>query len=138
MLPRMRARLRPLRVIPLLALVACGPGGGGGGGDPDADPVDAKDFSGDEDHDGISDFDEGRWDPEVPDHDNDGVPDWQDEDSDDDGWPDLDEGTGDDDGDGLDNHVDPTNDAGAPTIHLTAISTTFNSPIGIDYHEPTD
>ena len=44
----------------------------------------------------------------------------------------------DDDGDGKPNKNDPINDGDPPTITLTGISTTFNSPIGIDYHEPTN
>lgn len=61
-----------------------------------------------------------------------------DKDSDDDGIPDSVEGTGDSDGDGTPNHLDPINDGEPPAITLTPISTTFNSPIGIDYHEPTN
>ena len=61
-----------------------------------------------------------------------------DQDSDDDGMMDSQEGAGDDDGDGIPNKNDPINDGDPPTITLTGISTTFNSPIGIDYHEPTN
>jgi hypothetical protein len=34
--------------------------------------------------------------------------------------------------------LDPRNDVTPPALTFTPISTTFNSPIGIDYHEPTD
>ena len=70
--------------------------------------------------------------------DGDGLPDFQDDDSDADGLPDRDEGAGDRDGDGVGDWMDPRNDASPPALTFTAISTTFNSPIGIDYHEPTD
>ena len=60
-----------------------------------------------------------------------------DKDTDQDGVLDTDEGSGDDDGDGKPNIDDPINDGPPPTLTFTAISTTFNNPIGIDYHEPT-
>jgi hypothetical protein len=104
----------------------------------DAASLDARDTSGDADNDGISDVDEGRYDPVPPDTDGDGTPDWMDEDSDGDGLSDQDEGLADDDGDGEPNSTDPHNDGLPTAINLVAISTTFNSPIGIDYHEPTD
>ena len=59
-------------------------------------------------------------------------------DTDGDGVPDDIEGDGDSDGDGIPNSEDPINDGPPPTITLVAISTTFNNPIGIDYHEPTN
>jgi hypothetical protein len=59
-------------------------------------------------------------------------------DTDGDGIPDDVEGMGDSDGDGLPNYDDPINDGPPPTITFTAISTPFNNPIGIDYHEPSD
>lgn len=59
-------------------------------------------------------------------------------DTDQDGVPDLVEGTGDDDGDGKPNFDDPINDGDPGAIKLVPISTNFNSPIGIDYHEPTN
>jgi hypothetical protein len=123
-----------------IVVAACGGSGGNSGDDQghDATAVDGRDVSGDEDQDGISDVDEGRYDPVPPDHDGDGTPDWQDPDSDADGLPDLDEGTGDNDGDGEPDYIDPINDGLPAEILLTAISTTFNQPIGIDYHEPTD
>lgn len=60
-----------------------------------------------------------------------------DKDTDQDGVIDSDEGTGDDDGDGIPNINDPINDGPPPALTFTAISTPFNQPIGIDYHEPT-
>jgi hypothetical protein len=59
-------------------------------------------------------------------------------DTDEDGVPDAIEGAGDDDGDGTPNYLDPINDGAPPAITLVAITTNFNSPIGIDYHEPTN
>lgn len=123
------------------AAAACG--GHGGNSDDDDTPdalatPDAHDCGGDFDNDGISDADEGRCDPVPPDTDGDGTPDWMDQDSDDDGMEDSVEGAGDDDGDGVPNSIDPHNDGTPAPIKLTQISTTFNSPIGIDYHEPTD
>ena len=112
-------------------------GSGDGFGSVDASLVDGA--PADTDGDGISDADEGLFDPAGPrDTDDDGTPDYQDPDSDNDGMPDADEGHGDFDGDGVPNSEDPLNDGPAPAILLTAISTTFNSPIGIDYHEPTN
>ncbi len=93
----------------------------------------------DSDGDGIGDGTEGRYDPAGPrDTDGDGVPDAKDPDSDNDGVTDADEGVTDWDGDGTPNYVDPFNDGPPPAIQLVAISTTFNSPIGIDYHSPTN
>ena len=74
----------------------------------------------------------------LPDTDGDGTPDIHDLDSDDDGFSDELEGDGDDDGDGIENYRDPINDGALAPITLTAISTAFNNPIGIDYHEPTN
>jgi hypothetical protein len=59
-------------------------------------------------------------------------------DTDGDGVPDDVEGDGDVDGDGIPNFEDPINDGDPPTITLIGISTTFNNPVGIDYHEPTN
>lgn len=59
-------------------------------------------------------------------------------DTDQDGVPDLVEGNGDDDHDGIPNYLDPINDGDPPALTLVPISTNFNSPIGIDYHEPTN
>jgi hypothetical protein len=125
----------------LAGVVACGGGAADGvDGAPAVDAVaaDARDVSGDDDNDRISDVDEGRYDPSPPDTDGDGIPDWQDPDSDADGVSDLDEGVGDDDGDGDRNSLDPINDGLPAPITLTAISTTFTQPVGIDYHEPTN
>ena len=89
----------------------------------------------DADHDGILDVDEGR--AEGRDSDGDGKPDYLDLDSDNDGVLDADEGNGDIDGDGIPNSRDPINNTSPLPLHLTAISTPFSSPIGIDFHEPT-
>ncbi len=59
-------------------------------------------------------------------------------DTDGDGIYDDDEGSGDSDGDGIPNYLDPINDGDPPPLKFTAISTTFNQPIGIDYHEPSN
>lgn len=125
----------------VVALAACGPSAPGHDSDAATDAVpivyDAM-FSGDADHDGIGDFDEGRYDTPPRDTDGDGTPDWMDTDSDGDGIGDQDEGTGDVDGDGIPNNIDPTNSSAPGPITLTAVSTTFNSPIGIDHYEPTN
>jgi hypothetical protein len=137
MIVRMRARW----ILPVLVAFGCGPSGGNGDDDQPHDAntaPDARSTFGDADGDGISDGDEGRYDPSPPDTDGDGTPDWMDTDSDADGLSDEVEGTGDDDGDGVPNWIDPTNDGPPASILLTQISTTFNSPIGIDYHEPSD
>ena len=110
----------------------------------------------DSDADGITDLDEGRDDAGSRDTDNDGVPDYLDEDSDGDGLLDLGEaiprggeggladddglldeveGTDDWDGDGIDNWRDATNDNNLGPLVFTAITTEFNSPIGIDFAE---
>ncbi len=102
-----------------------GDGGGTGGGNTDSDG------------DGISDKDEGRFETPPRDSDGDGLPDAEDPDSDNDGLDDRVEGMGDWDGDGVPNGIDGTNDGPPPTLTLVAISTPFNSPIGIDFHEPT-
>ena len=114
--------------------------------EPDALVVDAVDayveppdsaFS-DADNDGIIDADEGAWLPTGPrDSDGDGMPDYLDPDSDNDGIDDRVEGLTDWDGDGVPNSIDPRNDGPPPELLLTAISTEFTTPIGIDYHEPT-
>ncbi len=89
------------------------------------------------DGDGIPDVVEGRFDMPPRDTDGDGTPDAKDTDSDDDGLLDATEGTSDWDGDGVPNYIDPRNDGPPPTLTLVAISTAFNTPIGIDFHEPT-
>ncbi len=108
-----------------------------GTGDLDGDGVpDFQDV--DDDNDGIGDGDEIGNPASPTDTDGDGTPDHQDTDSDNDGLGDAGEGTGDVDGDGLGDWIDPRNDSPPPELTFTAISTTFNSPIGIDYHEPTN
>jgi len=95
----------------------------------------------DSDGDGILDAVEGAppgSDGSPPDTDGDGIPDFRDLDSDGDSLPDADEGSGDVDGDGIVDFRDPLNDGPITPITLTAISTEFNTPIGIDYHEPTN
>lgn len=96
---------------------------------PDAAP----DF----DNDGISDEVEGCTMLPARDTDMDGVPDCKDTDSDNDGYDDSFEGLDDWDHDGKPNYIDPFNDGPPPTLTFVAISTPFNSPIGIDFHEPT-
>jgi hypothetical protein len=93
----------------------------------------------DSDGDGITDLDEGRYESGGPvDTDMDGTPDYLDDDTDSDGLLDKLEGTEDWDNDGIPNWRDPYNDGDPATIKLTAISTTFSTPIGIDYHQPTN
>ncbi len=95
-------------------------------------------LAGDDDGDGIPDTIEGRFDPGGPrDTDGDGTPDYQDTDSDGDGLTDKLEGTEDWDKDGIPNYIDARNSGPPPKLHFTAISTEFNTPIGIDFHEPT-
>lgn len=91
----------------------------------------------DSDRDGITDQAEGAWLPNPPDADGDAIPDYLDTDSDNDGFTDLEEGVEDWDGDGIFNARDPHNDGPPPALLFTAISTAFNTPIGVDYHEPT-
>lgn len=92
----------------------------------------------DSDGDGLSDAVEGKDAPGgPPDTDGDGVPDYLDPDSDNDGINDGLEGTGDIDNDGIPDLKDPINNNVPTPITLKAISTPFNNPIGIDFHEPT-
>ena len=92
----------------------------------------------DSDGDGLLDSVEGASaDGIPPDTDADGIPDYREEDSDDDGLADRLEGAADWDSDGVPNWVDARNDGGVPPLNFTAISTEFNAPIGIDFHEPT-
>jgi hypothetical protein len=92
----------------------------------------------DSDDDGLLDSVEGvRSDGTQPDTDGDGAPDHLDTDSDGDGLLDEVERMEDWDGDGVLNYVDVRNDGLVPPLLFTAISTAFNSPIGIDYHEAT-
>ncbi len=123
-----------MRVLLLALLVGCGSHHGGAAIDaapqsPDATP--------DLDGDGIPDDVEGCNVVPARDTDMDGVPDCKDTDSDNDGYTDTEEGLEDWDGDGKPNYTDPFNDGPPPTLNLVAISTPFNSPIGIDFHEPT-
>ncbi len=108
---------------------------GDGGVDGNFIPVDSA-FE-DQDGDGIPDVVEGRYDMPSRDTDGDGVPDAKDSDSDNDGLTDAEEGVADWDGDGVPNYIDPRNDGPPPTLTLIGISTPFNTPIGIDFHEPT-
>lgn len=71
------------------------------------------------------------------DTDGDGTPDYLDDDSDDDGILDSVEGNDDWDGDGTENWRDAMNDGSPDPLLFEAITTEFNSPIGIDYHEYT-
>ncbi len=87
----------------------------------------------DSDQDGLEDGLELDGDP-----DGDGIPNFRDLDSDADCIEDLIDGAEDWDGDGTPNFVDAINDGTPTPLALTAISTTFNKPIGIDYHEPTN
>lgn len=89
------------------------------------------------DGDGIPDVTEGRYDMPSRDTDGDGVPDAKDTDSDNDGFTDAEEGLDDWDKDGIPNYIDPRNDGPPPMIKLIGISTPFNTPIGIDFHENT-
>jgi hypothetical protein len=102
-----------------------------GDGRPDFQDVD-------DDGDGLLDSTEVGTGGAPTDTDGDGQPDFHDTDADADGWADGAEGTGDRDGDGVGDWLDPRNDVTPPALTFTPISTTFNSPIGIDYHEPTD
>ena len=114
----------------------------GGSTPPDTDGDGIPDFlDRDSDGDGLLDAQEAvpaEADGTPPDTDGDGLHDFRDLDTDDDGLLDEVEGLDDWDGDGVPNFRDPTNDGAVPSISLTAISTTFNNPIGIDYHEPTN
>jgi hypothetical protein len=101
-----------------------------GGLTPDA----ATDFDGD----GLSNAIEGCEMPPGRDTDMDGVPDCKDTDSDDDGYDDAFEALDDWDMDGTPNYIDWVNDGPPPALTLVAISTPFNTPIGIDYHEPSN
>lgn len=90
------------------------------------------------DGDLISDEVEGCTMLPARDTDMDGVPDCKDTDSDNDGFLDIDEGLADWDKDGQPNYTDSFNDGPPPALTFVAISTPFNTPIGIDFHEPTN
>lgn len=95
----------------------------------------------DSDNDGIDDLTEGEpldANGGLADTDGDGTPDCRDRDSDDDGLLDQDEQLMDWDGDGIPNFRDPINNGPVPSVTLIPISTPFNSPIGIDYHPPSN
>jgi len=114
-----------------------GPDGRGGLADTDGDGT--PDFrDGDSDGDGLLDREEG---PDgsggVVDTDGDGVPDYRDLDSDADSVPDQRDGATDADGDGVPNWRDPRNDGHLGPVNFVAISTPFNQPVGIDFHEAT-
>lgn len=112
------------------------------GGPVDTDGDGMPDYADlDSDGDGLADATEGE--PATstggpPDTDGDGIPDFRDLDSDADGLLDSEETSADLDGDGRPDWRDPRSDAPTPTITLVDISTEFNSPIGIDFHEPTE
>lgn len=95
----------------------------------------------DSDNDGIFDTVENqpRDSNGMPiDTDGDGMPDYCDPDADGDSLLDEDEGRGDWDNDGIENYRDPINSGPVPNITLIPISTPFNSPVGIDYHVPSN
>ena len=107
---------------------------GSDGGPVDTDGDGTPDYlDKDSDGDGIPDAREGA--DGVLDTDGDGIADFRDEDSDDDGLSDEVEGTEDWDGDGIPNWRDATNDFDLGPLLFTAITTEFNSPIGIDFEE---
>ncbi|HSD88985.1 MAG TPA: hypothetical protein VLB44_15765 [Kofleriaceae bacterium] len=122
-----------MRFLLALLLVGCGSHHMDAGIDATSNP----DAPGDLDNDGINDQLEGCGMVPARDTDMDGVPDCKDSDSDNDGYDDVLEGLDDWDGDGVPNYIDPFNDGPPPTLTLVAISTPFNTPIGIDFHEPT-
>lgn len=144
--------MRKRAALALMFLLACGTDNGEAGpsafpdaGAPEGAAADARPeedsgslVAADADGDGLSDALEGRDADGGPrDTDGDGIPDYLDPDSDNDGLSDKLEGNGDWDKDGIPNRIDVKNDGPPPTVHFTAISTKFNSPIGIDFHEPT-
>ena len=111
----------------------------GGPRDSDGDGVpDYKDI--DSDNDGKPDSYEAK--PPVsghpPDTDGDGTPDYLDTDTDDDALPDSVEGVDDLDGDGIPDWRDPRADGPTPALEMIPITTAFNQPVGIDYHQSTD
>ena len=107
---------------------------GSDGSLPDTDADGNPDYlDKDSDGDGISDLVEGN--PAVPDTDGDGTADFRDLDTDDDGLTDEIEGREDWDGDGVENWRDSYNDNNLGPLEFVAITTEFNSPIGIDFHE---
>lgn len=109
-------------------------GGEGAPADTDGDGT-PDHLDKDSDGDTLSDAVEGV--TGVPDTDGDGTADYRDTDADDDGLLDELEGRDDWDGDGLENWRDAYNDHDLGPLVFTAISTEFNSPIGIDFQEPS-
>src|ERR1043165_7636295 len=124
-----------MRYLLAATLLACGCGSHAHGTEVDASPT--PDASTDYDGDGLTNTTEGCDTPPGRDTDMDGVPDCKDTDSDNDGYDDSFEGLDDWDGDGIPNYIAPHNDGPPPTLTFVAISTPFNTPIGIDFHEPT-
>ena len=104
---------------------------------PDTDGDGVADYrDGDSDGDGLTDLVEAATSDGTPtDTDGDGTPDHLDLDSDGDAIPDALERRDDWDGDGIPNAIDPRNEGGLDPVTFTGITTAFNSPIGIDYHE---
>ena len=105
-----------------------------GDGMPDYDDLDS-------DNDGIPDaIEAGPPGPDglPPDTDGDGIPDFRDTDTDGDWIEDKYEEVIDMDGDGIPGWRDPRSDSETPSLMLVAISTEFNSPVGIDYHQSSD
>ncbi|HUS28587.1 MAG TPA: hypothetical protein VMZ53_08760 [Kofleriaceae bacterium] len=126
-----------MRYLLAATLLMCGCGSHAHGTGDDVDASLPPDASTDFDNDGLSNTEEGCEAPPGRDTDMDGVPDCKDTDSDDDGYDDALEGLADWDKDGVPNYIDGFNDGPPPTLTFVAISTPFNTPIGIDYHEPT-
>lgn len=118
-----------------------------GDGIPDAEEADPMDgfAPADSDGDGIADFqdresdDDGVLDEVESDGDvdGDGTANYRDLDADGDSLLDATEGEDDWDGDGVANWADTLNDGVISPILFEAITTEFNSPIGIDFHEYT-
>jgi len=119
-------------------------------GDGISDAVEAQPMDGfqpaDTDGDGTPDFQDADSDDDGirdvletdADLDGDGIPNFRDPDADGDGMDDMTEGTDDWDGDGVPNWEDTLNDGRISPIVFEAITTEFNSPIGIDFHEYTE
>jgi hypothetical protein len=105
-----------------------------GDGTPDYEDLDSDGDRIDDSIEGVPQDSNGL----PTDTDGDGTYDYQDLDSDDDSFSDKREGRADWDGDGIENYRDPLNSGSPPDITLVPISTTFNSPIGIDYHQPSN
>ncbi|HTL34011.1 MAG TPA: hypothetical protein VL326_12840 [Kofleriaceae bacterium] len=126
-----------MRYVLAATLLACGCGSHAHGPSDDVDASPTPDASTDYDNDGLTNTTEGCDTVPARDTDMDGVPDCKDTDSDNDGYDDQFEGLDDWDNDGNPNYIDPHNDGPPPALKFVAISTPFNTPIGIDFHEPT-